>query len=230
MRAAFVIERPTGPWPLVRVDEKLRARARLPGARVFDLCAASLASAARAGLSADARLPLALPASWLVNSPAVSIVLRRWALPPACDVVLAIVRALDEGADALAGGELADEIAAYVGALGDEPYVVEALSKALALLAPGSVPLMPPAARAFVLGADPHAPSDGLDGPAAFVAMARWFARAVQDNASALEGFARAYDEVPLTGPQVLDRLLWFDSEGYRHFAGFDATAVTATP
>ena len=37
-------------------------------------------------------------------------------------------------------------------ALGPEPFAVEAISKVLALLVPEAVPLMPPPARAFVLG------------------------------------------------------------------------------
>jgi hypothetical protein len=30
---------------------------------------------------------------------------------------------------------------------------------------------------------------------------------------------AKAHAEVPLSGAQALDRLLWFDSEGHRHFS-----------
>lgn len=67
--------------PVVEAAAKLSLRAKLPGARVFDLATESLRKARAAGMSILERLPLALPASWCVNSPAPSTVLRRWAPP-----------------------------------------------------------------------------------------------------------------------------------------------------
>lgn len=181
--------------------KKLSLRARLPGARVYDLAAHAL----RSVTGPDARFTLALPASWLVNSPAPSPILRRWALPPSRDVFIALASAV---ANWPAERDIAVEC---LGELGDEPFVVEAVSKVLALLAPSSVPLMPAPARTFVLGADA---SDA----AAFTAMIDWFQETARTNASTLDAAARAHTEVELTGPQVLDRVLWFDSEGHRHF------------
>ncbi len=86
------------------------------------------------------------------------------------------------------------------------------MSKVFALLIPESVPLMPPPARAFVLGAGADASAD------AFVRMVDWFARTTQAHEAELTAMARAHAEVPLVGAGVLDRLLWFDSEGHRHF------------
>ena len=38
--------------------------------------------------------------------------------------------------------------------------------------------------------------------------------------AEAFDAIAASHEEVTLEGAQVLDRLLWFDSEGHRHFPG----------
>ncbi|MDP9151652.1 MAG: hypothetical protein M3O36_17155, partial [Myxococcota bacterium] len=105
--------------------------------------------------------------------------------------------------EALAGG---------ICAIGPEPNAVEAISKVLALLVPERVPLMPAAARAFALG------GSASDEASAFVAMIQWFRSAVEAGRADLAAWARAHDEVPLCAAQVLDRMLWFDSEGHRHF------------
>ncbi|HEY2517176.1 MAG TPA: hypothetical protein VGI39_40160, partial [Polyangiaceae bacterium] len=72
-------------------------------------------------------------------------------------------------------------------------------------------PLMPPAAVAFALGGD-------ASGPGVFVSMLDWFSRATLANESALVDVARSYGAVPLDAPQVLDRLLWFESDGFKSF------------
>ncbi len=192
------------------IGAKLSLRGGLPGARVFDLAANALRKARAAGLSTLDRLPLALPASWCVNSPADSRMLRRWALSPEREVWAALVDVLEESApwsatsnEALAGG---------ICAIGPEPNAVEAISKVLALQVPERVPLMPPAARAFVLG------EPASDGASAFVAMVQWFRSAADAGRTELAAWSRAHEEVPLSAAQVLDRMLWFDSEGHRHF------------
>jgi len=155
----------------------------------------------------------ALPASWLVNSPAVSKVLRRWALPPHDETCLALLEVLEGGPDAWAeDAGTAESVRLALASLGDEPYVVEAVSKVMALLVPDAVPLMPAPARAFVLG------EADRDHPDAFMRIVEWFARTVIEQRAALEAIARDHTEVQLTAGGVLDRLLWFDSEGHRHF------------
>lgn len=208
----MLIVRPSGePWLVEDVARKLSLRAELPGAFVFDRAAAALRTAKALGLPVEDRLALALPASWLVNSPAVSKVLQRWAQAPQRDVWLALVQLLEE--DGGAGGEDADaELVVAMRALGPEPYVIEASSKVLALLVPDAVPLMPKPARAFVLG-----PADA-DDERAFAMMAGWFVRSIAAHREELAALAHEHDGAPLSGPQVLDRLLWFDSEGQRHF------------
>ena len=163
------------------------------------------------------RLVLALPASWLVNSPANSRVLRRWALPPHRETCVALVDLLEGGPDEWSADEETPEaLRVALASLGPEPHVTEALSKVMALLVPDAVPLMPPPARAFVLGEASSAAPD------AFGRMVDWFARAAAAHASELDRIAREHREVELTAAGVLDRLLWFDSEGHAHFPTID--------
>lgn len=199
-------------WELVGVRTKLSHRSKLPGARVFDLVADSLRKASALGLDAADRLALALPASWCVNSPVDSRVFRRWALPPQREVWLALIDLLEQPRTGPLDTESTEAILAGLHAVAPEPTGIEAVSKVLALLLPDAVPLMPPPARSFVLGAD--GPTDG----AAFVAMVDWFASATASCRDELGTWAAAHAEVALSGAQVLDRLLWFDSEGHRHF------------
>jgi hypothetical protein len=209
----MLLTKPDGkPWTLEGGESKLALRAKLPGARVFDHAAESLRAAKLLGLSVADRLPLALPASWCVNSPADSRVLRRWVLAPQRDVWVALVDLLEEPREGPFDDESRAAILAAVGALGPEPFGVEAISKVLALLVPDVAPLMPEPAVTFVLGAS--APRDATS----FVAIVEWFARATTDATDTLVPWAQHHREVPLTAAQVLDRLLWFDSEGHRHF------------
>ena len=209
----MIIEKPGGTlWRIEHAAEKLKVRAGLPGARVFDLATEGLRKAKAAGVPASDRLALALPASWCVNSPAPSPVLRRWALPPQNQVWLALLDVLEAPRSGPLDTESVDALHLGIRALGSEPFLVEALSKVLALLVPEVVPLMPGPARDFVLGA-------GAAGDArAFVAMVDWFAAAVAGANEGLGALAAAHAEVPITAAQALDRLLWFDSDGYKHF------------
>ncbi len=200
-------------WHLREAQKKLAYRAQLPGARVFDLAGASLRRAKACGVEPGDRFTLALPVSWLVNNPAISRVLRRWALEPHRETCLALAELLEAGhAERASDPGTRESIGLALASLGDEPYVAEGLSKVLALLAPEDVPLMPPAARDFVLGA---ADRDAKD---AFARMVEWFAGAVIANEAELDAIARGHRETELTAGGVLDRLLWFDSEGHAHF------------
>ena len=125
---------PGTPWHVENGAKKLALRAQLPGALVFDFAAESLRAARAAGVCAEDRLFLALPASWLVNSPAVSRVMRRWALPPDRSTWLALMAVLERGPEEWMAKRAESRVAARdaVGALGAEPYLVEAVSKVLA--------------------------------------------------------------------------------------------------
>jgi hypothetical protein len=203
-------------WELEDVQRKLSRRAGLPGARVYDLSANALRLAKEKGLSDEDRYPLALSGSWLVNSPAQSLVFRRWALDPQRPVMLEVLSLFDPPSLGPLDHDTAATLKLCVAALGSEPTIVEALSKVLALLVPHAIPLMPPLAVAFVMGArEPAAPADGDT----FVAMASWFGEAVEEHWDALTACAAEHKEVPLDAAQVLDRMLWFDSDGFKHWA-----------
>jgi hypothetical protein len=199
-------------WCIEDAPRKLKLRAALPGARVFDLAADSLRKVKAAGVPVLDQLALALPASWCVNSPAPSTVLRRWALSPQREVWAALLEVLEEPRSGPLEAEAREAIVAGIGAVGPEAYGVEAMSKVLALLVPDVVPLMPPPARAFVLG------ESAVQDARAFVEMIDWFALAVAEGGGELASWARNHEGVPLSAAQALDRLLWFDSEGHRHF------------
>jgi hypothetical protein len=208
----MILTTPAGTeWHVRDPQKRLSLRARLPGAFVYDVAAQSLRKAKMRGTPAIERIPLAFASSWLVNSPANSKVLRRWALPPQFDVWMALIGSLEGPLSS--PGEWAP-VKALVGHLGDEPFLIEAVSKVLALLVPEVVPLMPDPARTFLLGE-----SAGHDVDA-FVKIADWFVQTVRTHASDLDAYAAAHEEVTLEGAQVLDRLLWFDSEGHKHFPG----------
>jgi hypothetical protein len=207
----MILTKPDGSaWRLDRVNEKLILRGTLPGARIFDLATDSLRKCG--ALPAVDRLALALPASWCVNSPADSRLFRRWVLPPQREVWLALVELLEQPRTGPLDAESREAIDVAFRAIAPEPTGVETVSKVLALLLPDVVPLMPPLALAFLLGSSAASPS------AAFVAVLDWFAMAVEQAKADLAAWARAHSEVPLSGAQVLDRVLWFDSDGHRHF------------
>lgn len=208
----MLLKTPSGAeWNIRDAEKRLSLRARLPGAFVFDVSANSLRKSKARGAPAMERIPLAFSGSWLVNSPASSKVMRRWSLPPQLDVWIALVGALEGPLES--PGEWAP-VKALIGRLGDEPFLIEAVSKVLALLVPQVVPLMPEPARKFLVGeaaaADAHV----------FVQIADWFVKTTCEEAETLDEWAATHEEVKLERGQVLDRLLWFDSEGYRHFQG----------
>ena len=204
-------------WHLENVVHKLTLRAGLPGARVFDLAADALRVSRAAGVAREHRLALALPASWMVNSPAISRVMRRWALEPVRRSLLTLVALLEDGPDGWQDENAARAAALgrLVPTLGDEPSLLEALTKVLALLAPELVPLLPKPALTFLLG-------DGATADAASLvrvldAFAAWSIELEDDLAAVAAELGRA-GLPPLDPAQVLDRLLWFDSEGHVHF------------
>jgi hypothetical protein len=179
---------------------------------VFDLAAEALREAKRAGLPVAERLVLALPASWCVNSPADSRILRRWTLPPQRPVWELLVELFEEPHTGPLEPESRDALLTALAAIAPEPRGVEAVTKVLALLVPHVVPLLPRPAVTFLFGAD--TPHDAH----AFVAAVDWFAAAVEQEREVLQGWAASHREAALDAAQVLDRLLWFDSEGHAHF------------
>ncbi|MBK6460601.1 MAG: hypothetical protein IPF92_06285 [Myxococcales bacterium] len=200
-----------------RAAEKLNLRAGLPGAFLFDQAAHALRRA-RPTLPLEARLDLALASSWLVNSPAPSPALRALATPPWREVLLALALALEALPDEpVAGSPELAEIAAAVDQLSEalgtrRAQGTEALSKLLALLVPECVPLLPEPACRHLLGEPPLAQG------ARFIGALLVFRRATNALYGELVAVARDHDAAVLDAAQVLDRVLWFDSEGHAHF------------
>lgn len=212
-------------WGTSHVGEKLRTRAELPGASAFDDAAHALASARAKGVSARELLPLACASSWLVNNAVPSPIFKRWLAAPLRDVWSEFVAAFD---GAWAWGTFADEdraaLASAAGLLGIEGHGAGAISKVLALLAPHAVPLMPDAALWFAIDAAPRPdkPDQQSASASAIGTMLDWFTREGQRLEARLgdeaASFAKARPEAHLSPAQVLDRVLWFDSVGHRHF------------
>jgi hypothetical protein len=196
---------------------KLELRARLPGAHLFDRATHALRQARAFGLPLDARLELALASSWLVNSPAPSSALRALAEAPRFAALQSLAAALGDLGDVPSRVAL-DEIEGTVDLLAAEwPDAkgrgAEMLSKLLALVVPETVPLLPEPACRFLVGEPPAAAG------ARFVACLSVFRRATLALEPGLITVAREHTAAVLEPAQVLDRLLWFDSEGFRHFA-----------
>ncbi len=197
-------------WLCPDVAAKLAARAKLPGAFAFDRAAEGLRQARARDVDVRALLPLAFASSWLVNNAAPSPVFQKWLEAPAIDVWCELVAALEQW-PSLAE----DERSLVVGAaraLTPSPHGAGAISKVLALLVPDVVPLMPDAALWFALGtpARPENPDAQTASVDALAPMLDWFTQ---------ERLRTQLERVDDLSPaQVLDRVLWFDSAGYRFF------------
>ncbi len=233
MSSALILDRAAGPWHLGMASAKLQVRGRLPGAFGFDLAADTYRAARGAGIPAADLVRLALPGSWIVNNKVPSPVFHRWLQPGVRDVWTRVVDLLGGDSDRwlarseLERGELRERLAvlaAIDASARNIPHGQPAtgtacgLSKVLALLCPDTVPLMDDAALWFALGAVPR--PDNADTPTAttdlFVPMLDWFARAVRSNAAALAELAAGYTLAPMSPAQILDRLLWFETWGFR--------------
>lgn len=217
----IVLDTPRGPWHLVDGAAKLEWRAALPGASVYDRCAHTLRMARARRLPLEDLLALALPASWTVNSRAASPVFQRWLQPAAREAWTALIGALAGGVGPWLGMDAAhrDRVSFLAGALVTAGGDLCSLSKALALLCPEGVPLMDDGALWMLLDAVPRPTT--ADAPTGEVKhllpMLDAFARAVLTHEDALIPLARNHIVAVLDAPQTLDRLMWFDSWGWRH-------------
>jgi hypothetical protein len=220
------IELPGGrAWEVRAPRARLAFRAKLPGAFLFDRAAHGFRLARRAGVSCKDLLAPAAASSWLLNGGASSSALRAWLEPPRVDVLGELAEALASAPNAWATYDPSerDALARAVAVLDVGPVSLGAVTKLLAALAPESVPAMPDAALRFVLGEGAvRAPAPGtFDAQSAplalFAPMMDAFTSAVRAHEAELVAIARDLDGPPLDPAQVLDRLLWVDSEGIRH-------------
>ncbi len=199
-------------WRIEEANAKLTLRAKLPGARVFDLAAESLRKGRAAGMSVVEQLPSRFPRAGASIARHRRPCFAGGLSPRSATFWPLLIDVLEEPRTGPLDAESTGAVLAALRALGPEAFGVEAISKVLALLVPEAVPLMPAPARACGLGES--APADA----SAFVAMVDWFAAAERAGGAELASWAKAHDDVSLSAAQALDRLLWFDSEGHRHF------------
>lgn len=221
------------PFTIEDADDKLRWRSLLPGASTWDRAAHALRLLQSDGAGATSLVPLALPASWLVDSRASSRTMQRWLGRPSLDAWSAILEAIDQETtpeDWLAlppprRAAVVDAVAALVDGPLDGPPIspedgssLAAVTKALALLRPRLVPLMDDAALAFALELvpPPLTSERPVAPPSAFGPMLDWFSRQVIACESDLLAIASRHELAVLDAAQVLDRLLWMESWGNR--------------
>jgi len=213
-------------WLVADPVAKLVLRARLPGAFSFDRTAEALARARRAGVAVGDLLPCALAGSWLVNNVVPSPIFARWLSPPANGYWRTLIPQLDVDFTADHTDAADERILANLKGLAVEGHGAGAMSKILALLVPQNVPLMPDAALSFALGTVPlpEAPDAQTADLASFMPMFNWFWRTVAAHREKLEAIAeeeakqRPRPADPFLPAQVLDRIIWFDSIGYKNF------------
>lgn len=210
-----------GAWRVASPGEKLEVRARLPGAFSYDQATHGFRVARARGVPAAELLPAAFATSWLVNARTPSPVFKAWLEPPRRDAWAALLDATSVGPHgwrALSEGDR-EAVFAVVSGLSSHETRIAAISKVLACLSPETVPLMDDHALVMALGPVVSEPTDA-DHPVAgalhFVPMMDWFTRAVTDHESELVELARRHRAATLDAAQVLDRLLWFDSWGWR--------------
>ena len=199
-----------GPWVIEEPDEKLAWRGGLPGASTFDRVAHTLRALQAEGAAAIDLLPLALPASWMVNTKATSHAMQRWLSPAAQAAWSTIMTVIAFGlapAEWLSLPQAEREAGTEVTtAANDQSASITSVTKVLALLRPQIVPLMDAAALRFALEIDPV--------PASFVPMLAWFAREVVAQEEELVAIAVRHRLAVLDAAQVLDRLVWMESAG----------------
>lgn len=213
----FVIENP---------DEKLRWRGCLPGASTWDRAAHTLRALQSDGVDAVALLPVALPASWMVNSRASSRAMQRWLTTPS---VAAWSTVLDTIGFAMSPDEwlvleagrrelVTAAIQSLISAAEADGGSLAAVTKVLALLRPQLVPLMDDAALWFScnLVAEPATADAPKAGASAFAPMLDWFAGQVLAGEAPLIALAAKHELAVLDAAQTLDRLLWMESWGNR--------------
>ena len=205
-------------------EEQLLWRAALPGASTYDRAANTLRVLQASGAEAFHLLPLALPASWMVNAKATSHAMQRWLSPSRADAWHVLLDGIGpalspEGWLAMPEAQRA-ECAGAVETLatGKDGESLAAVTKVLALLRPQLVPLMDDAALWFALELVPEPSSADRPSakPSAFVPMLDWFAEQVVATERPLMELAARHVLAVLDAAQTFDRLLWMASWGQR--------------
>lgn len=205
--------------------ESLQKRGVLPGAFGYDRAAHLFRTLQAEGSDPVDLLPAAYPTSWMVNSKASSRTFVQWALMEetwrSVFDVLKFDRSLEEWRKLEASDR--ERVAKDVTALATAPgATLVAVTKVLTLLVPQLVPLMDDAAIHWAIGtvADPTTADDPKAGPEQFLPMMDWFAEETARSEAGLIELARGHELAVLDAPQVLDRILWFESWGRKLLKG----------
>jgi hypothetical protein len=213
------------PRRILDAASKLRFRATLPGAQTYDEAAHLLRTFVAEGVDSLGLLPLACSSSWLVNARASSRAFRAWRGTEGTAAWKTVLSTLRENLPPEEVAEIDDDArkkcASAISMLSGVGHgaSLAAVSKVLTLLRPHLSLLMDDAAIAFVLGdvAEPENADDPKAEPKHFWPMIDWFAATVAKHEKALNALAAAHDVATIDGAQALDRLVWFESWGWRH-------------
>lgn len=208
-----------GEWNVIMPAMKLSLRARLPGASAFDEAARGLQSARKAGVAVETLLASAFASSWLVNSAVPSPVFQKWlALRNKWVELIALI----EGGDSWMSRpkDVRASIEALLAEIAAAGATLGGITKVLSTLCLRAVPLMPDAALAHVLRALPTPKEpDAQTAPVTHFCAMMDRLHASTENAEPDALAALVKRAAPTLRPQdVFDRLVWFESVGFRHF------------
>jgi hypothetical protein len=218
------IGRVGGEWSLVDPTHKLLRRGALPGAFGYDLAADGFGALLANGADPLTLLPAAMPTSWMVNNKPISRVFQKWLIPPLCgdwEALVGVLSGLDPAGWLEFSSDTRAQIEAHVRALCIDGHGIAAVSKVLTLLCPRLMFLMDDAALWFLSATTTERPSTAETpqaGAEHFCVALDLFCCSVLENNAALQQIA---DKYPLSGlhpSQVFDRLIWFESWGWRLF------------
>lgn len=201
------------------IAEKLEQRATLPGAHTFDRLTHGVGVARAQRVPVKELLPMAFAGSWLVNSRVPSSTFAQWAEPASQQAWLSLLDLIEQvrARDLRVDARVAHDLAALCPA---ERPSVGPITKVLACLSPSKVPLLSDAALAWLTGYDApvHEADQQLALPSAFAPALLVFAEVTFALRELLQGFIGPIPGCPYLPEQVFDRLMWFESWGYRHF------------
>ena len=220
-RSAGNEARPLAPVLLHDPIRALFFRGSLPGAFVYDQAAYTLRMQVEAGAHPLDLLPLAFPASWLVNAKAVSTVFQRLVYPDALGHWESIASLFHDRQQpwATATPDEKRGVAYAIAQLATIPgSSLSSVTKILALLLPAQIPIMADSEAWFTtdLIVTPTAADGELGGAELFAPMMDWYDAEQTALGTHLNELAATHQLVPLLPRQVLDRLVWYASWGVR--------------
>jgi hypothetical protein len=212
----YIVLEPPGKKPrlVCSMAEKLAQRASLPGARSFDRLVHQLRLGRAHGARLEEQLEPAFAGSWLLNSYLLSTTFARWGEPDLRACVVELARGLEQGVEARAHWQQ------LLRRLDLGFPLAGPISKILAALVPSRVPVLSDAALSYLTGLETQSErgeeqTAGID---AFCEGVAAFWRWLSPSVRVLARHESPVSDGAYVPAQVLDRLLWFEAWGYRHF------------